>query len=146
MSYGLLSILPPLNASLNGLSAVLLLAGLYFIKTGNRSAHKRCMISALCVSILFLICYLTYHFQAGTTRYTGTGWIRPVYFTILTTHTMLAVTVPPLAIVTLRRALRGSFDRHKAIARVTFPIWLYVSITGVVIYLMLRTSYSAPPS
>lgn len=140
-----IGLLPPLNALLNGTSAVLLLLGLYCIKTGRREAHRRFMITALCVSLLFLTSYLTYHFQAGTTRYLGTGWLRPVYFTILTTHTILAVCVPPLAIVTLVRALQQRFDQHRQIARIAFPIWLYVSVTGVVIYLMLRGSYAAAP-
>lgn len=141
----LLSYLPPLNAALNGLSAILLLCGLVSIKTGRRAAHERFMISALVVSSLFLVSYLTYHFQAGTTRYLGRGWIRGLYFTILISHTSLAATVPPLAIITLVRALKERFDRHRAIAHFTFPIWLYVSVTGVVIYLMLRGSYTAVP-
>lgn len=136
-----LSWLPPTNALLNGTSAVLLLTGLYFIKHGRREAHKRCMIAALAVSTLFLAGYLTYHFQAGTTRYSGTGAVRAVYLTILGTHTILAITVPPLAITTLVRALRQRFDRHRRIARITFPIWLYVSVTGVIVYLMLRGDY-----
>ena|ERR1043165_4630812 len=133
--------LPLLNATLNGLSAVLLVTGLAFILSGRQRAHRACMITALVVSTLFLASYLTYHFQAGTTHYTGMGWKRGLYFAILLSHTMLAVAVPPLAIVTLVRALRERFDRHRAIARITFPIWLYVSVTGVVIYLMLRGSY-----
>ena len=141
MPPSLLSWLPPLNACLNGTSAVLLVTGLALIKAGRREAHRRCMISALAVSSLFLVGYLTYHFQAGTTRYTGTGWMRTVYLSILLTHTILAVTVPPLAITTLVRALQQRFDRHRKIARITFPIWLYVSVTGVVVYLMLRSSY-----
>jgi len=99
------------------------------------------MLSALAVSALFLVGYLTYHFQAGTTRYTGQGWIRPVYFTILLSHTILAAAVPLLAITTLVLALRERFDRHRRIARITFPIWLYVSVTGVIVYLMLRGDY-----
>jgi len=138
-----LSAFPPLNATLNGLSAVLLIAGLGFIRGGRRNAHRACMIAALVVSTLFLVSYVTYHLQAGTTHYVGTGWIRKLYFSILLTHTALAAAVPPLAIVTLVRALRERFDRHRAIARITFPIWLYVSVTGVVIYLMLRGSYEA---
>ena len=138
-----LASLPPLNAALNALSGVLLVTGLVFIKRGRKDLHRACMLSALCVSALFLVSYLTYHFQAGTTRFTGTGWIRPVYFSILTTHTILAALVPPLAIVTLTRALQERFDRHRRIARITFPIWLYVSVTGVVVYLMLRGSYPA---
>jgi uncharacterized membrane protein YozB (DUF420 family) len=130
-----------MNAVLNGTSAVLLVTGLFFIKNGRREAHRRCMLSALTVSALFLIGYLTYHFQAGTTRYTGTGWMRTLYLTILLTHTVLAIAVPPLAITTLVRALQQRFDRHRRIARITFPIWLYVSVTGVVVYLMLRGDY-----
>jgi len=136
-----LSWLPPLNAVLNGTSAVLLLTGFVFIRQRRIRAHRRCMLSALTVSVLFLVGYLTYHFQAGTTRYTGQGWIRSVYFTILLSHTVLAALVPPLAITTLVFALRERFDRHRRIARVTFPIWLYVSVTGVIVYLMLRGDY-----
>jgi putative membrane protein len=136
-----LSWLPPMNAVLNGTSAALLVTGLWFIKQGRREAHKRCMISALVVSTIFLVGYLTYHFQAGTTRFSGTGWVRTLYLSILGTHTVLAITVPPLAIATLVRALQERFDRHRRIARITFPIWLYVSVTGVVVYLMLRGDY-----
>jgi len=139
-----LSYLPPLNATLNGLSGVLLLLGLVFIRKGRRDAHRACMFGALTVSVLFLASYLTYHFQVGTTRYTGTGGIRTVYLAILASHTLLAAAVPPLAIVTLVRALKERFDRHRTIARITFPIWLYVSVTGVVVYLMLRGSYAHP--
>jgi uncharacterized membrane protein YozB (DUF420 family) len=140
-----LSYLPPLNASLNAVSAILLIAGFSFIRSRRRAAHRRCMIGALVASTIFLISYLTYHTLAGTTRYTGTGWMRTAYFTLLTSHTILAVTVPPLAILTLVRAVQERFDRHRRIARITFPIWLYVSTTGVVIYLMLRGSYEAAP-
>jgi len=136
-----LSWLPPTNAVLNGSSALLLLAGLAFIKQGRREAHRRCMLAALAVSSLFLVGYLTYHFQAGTTHYSGTGPVRTLYLSILATHTVLAITVPPLAITTLVRALQERFDRHRRIARITFPIWLYVSVTGVVVYLMLRGDY-----
>jgi len=136
-----LSWLPPTNAVLNATSALLLLAGLAFIKQGRREAHRLCMIAALAVSSLFLVGYLTYHFQAGTTHYSGTGPVRTLYLSILATHTVLAITVPPLAITTLVRALQERFDRHRRIARITFPIWLYVSVTGVVVYLMLRGDY-----
>ncbi len=138
-----LSWLPPLNAVLNGTSAVLLVTGFVQIRRGRRQAHRACMLSALGVSVLFLIGYLTYHYAAGTTRYAGTGPLRTIYLAILITHTILAAAVPPLAIVSLVQALRERFDRHRRIARVTFPIWLYVSVTGVVIYLMLRGSYAA---
>jgi len=129
--------LPTLNAALNSLSAVFLCAGYFFIIMKNRDAHRRCMLAALACSSLFLISYLTYHFQVGSVGFKGQGWIRPVYFTILISHTILAAAVPPLALITLVRALRERFDAHRRIARWTLPIWLYVSVTGVVIYLML---------
>ena len=129
--------LPTLNAALNTLSAVLLFTGYLFIRAKNRSAHRLCMLSAFASSILFLISYLIYHYHVGSVPFKGQGWIRPVYFLILLTHTTLAVTIVPLALVTLNRALRERFDAHRRIARWTFPIWLYVSVTGVVIYLML---------
>ena len=129
--------LPTLNAALNSLSAVFLCAGYFFIRSKNRDAHRRCMVAALGCSTLFLISYLAYHFQVGSVGFRGQGWIRPVYFSILITHTLLAAAIVPLVLVTLTRALRERFDAHRRIARWTFPIWLYVSITGVVIYLML---------
>ena len=129
--------LPAVNATLNGTSAVLLVTGYTLIRRGRIQAHKRVMLTAFCVSIAFLICYLVYHAQVGSVHYPKTGPIRVVYYTILFTHTILAVTVPVLAIITLRRGLRGDFVRHRKIARWTFPIWLYVSVTGVIVYLML---------
>jgi uncharacterized membrane protein YozB (DUF420 family) len=129
--------LPTLNASLNGLSAVLLVVGYVLIRRGRRSAHRIAMLGAFSASTLFLVSYLVYHFQVGSVPYQGTGPIRTVYFTVLLTHTVLAAAVPFLAVITLVRALRERFDRHRAIARWTLPIWLYVSVTGVVIYLML---------
>lgn len=129
--------LPALNAFLNGTAAVLLVTAFILIKQGRREAHKKVMLAAFTVSILFLISYLIYHFQVGVTRYAHTGPIRTVYYTILLTHTSLAALVPFLAIATLRRGLKGLFARHKKIARWTLPIWLYVSVTGVVVYLML---------
>jgi putative membrane protein len=128
---------PTLNAALNSLSAVFLFAGYLFIRAKNRGGHRACMLAAFACSTLFLISYLVYHFQVGSVGFKGQGWIRPVYFTILISHTILAVTVVPLALITLMRALREKFDAHRRIARWTFPIWLYVSVTGVVIYLML---------
>jgi len=130
---------PALNAFLNGSSAVLIGSGYYFIKNGRREAHKRVMIAAFVTSTLFLISYLYYHLvlRAGITRFQGEGLWRPVYFTILISHTFLAVAVVPFILVTLYRALKGNFGRHRAIARYTFPIWMYVSVTGVVIYVML---------
>ena len=133
--------LPALNATLNGTSAVLLAAGYVLIKQRRIAAHRACMLLALLTSAAFLTSYLTYHyhahFHAGPVIYRGAGWTRPVYFTILISHTILAVAVVPLALVTVTRALRGRFERHVRIARLTLPIWFYVSVTGVVIYLML---------
>ncbi len=131
--------LPALNAFLNGTSAVLIGAGYYFIKSGRRDAHKRMMLAAFVTSTLFLTSYLYYHLvlRAGVTHFQGDGVWRPVYFSILLSHTFLAVVVVPFILVTLYRALKGNFGKHKAIARYTFPIWMYVSVTGVVIYVML---------
>ncbi len=133
--------LPTLNAALNSLSAVFLFAGYLFIRAKNRGAHRACMLAAFTCSMLFLISYLVYHFQVGSVGFKGQGWIRPVYFTILISHTILATAVVPLALITLIRALREKFAAHRRIARWTFPIWLYVSVTGVVIYLMLYGLY-----
>jgi putative membrane protein len=129
--------LPALNAALNSFSAVFLLAGFLFIKWRNQSAHRVCMLSAFVCSMLFLISYLIYHYQVGSVPFRGQGWIRPVYFSILLTHTVLATAVVPLALITLSRALRQRFDAHRRLALWTFPIWLYVSVTGVVVYWML---------
>ena len=130
---------PALNAFLNGSSAVLIGTGYYFIKTGRRDAHKRMMIAAFVTSTLFLISYLYYHLvlRAGVTYFKGEGVWRPVYFAILLSHTVLAVVIVPFVLITLSRALKGNFVKHKAIARYTFPIWMYVSVTGVVIFVML---------
>jgi len=130
---------PALNAFLNGSSAVLIGTGYYLIKSGRREAHKRMMIAAFVTSTLFLISYLYYHvvLRAGVTHFRGEGLWRPVYFSILISHTFLAVMVVPFILVTLYRALKGNFARHRAIARYTFPIWMYVSVTGVVIFVML---------
>ena len=139
----MIDVLPTINAILNSTSAILLVTGHHYIKQGKTATHKKCMIGALSVSFLFLISYLTYHYFHGTTHFPGEGWIRPVYFTILTSHTILAAAIVPLAIITLRRGLKGTYDKHKRIARWTYPIWLYVSVTGVVIYLMLYQLYPA---
>ena len=136
-----ISYLPHLNACLNGTSAILLFSGYRFIRAGNVAAHRACQLAALTVSTLFLASYLTYHYNHGTTRFQGTGLARPIYFTILTSHTILAIVIVPLVIVTLYRALRRDFTRHRRIARITFPLWLYVSITGVIVYLMLYQIY-----
>lgn len=129
--------LPALNAILNSTSAILLLVGRFFISRKNVVAHKRTMISVFFVSVLFLISYLVYHYNHGSQPFQGEGWIRPVYFTILISHTLLAMAIVPLAIITLTRGLRKKYSLHKKIAKWTFPIWLYVSVTGVLIYLML---------
>jgi uncharacterized membrane protein YozB (DUF420 family) len=132
-----LSDLPALNATLNAIAAVLLLTGYAFIRRGQVRRHRAAMISACIVSVLFLTSYVIYHANIGSRPFTGQGPIRLVYFTILLTHVVLAAAVPPLAIITLSRGLRARFDRHVAIARWTFPIWMYVSVTGVIVYLML---------
>jgi uncharacterized membrane protein YozB (DUF420 family) len=129
--------LPALNATLNGTAAVLLVCGWLLIRGKRVAAHRRVMISAFCVSVAFLISYLVYHAQIGSKHYEGTGLLRPLYYSILLTHTLLAAAVPVLAILALRRGLRKDYVRHRAIARWTLPIWLYVSITGVVVYAML---------
>jgi len=129
--------LPVLNACLNSISTVLLGAGYYFIRRREIERHKMSMIAAFVCSCLFLTSYLIYHYHVGSIPFTGQGWIRPVYFTILITHIILAAAIVPLALITLYRAWRGQFDRHKRIARWTWPLWMYVSVTGVVIYVML---------
>lgn len=129
--------LPEFNAFLNLTSGVFVTLGIYFIKTNRQEAHKICMISAFSVSVLFLISYLVYHFQVGSIRFQGEGWLRTVYFSILLSHTILAVIIVPLILRTLYLAWRKRFDRHIRIAKWTFPLWLYVSVTGVVVYLML---------
>lgn len=129
--------LPALNATLNAISAVLLVIAYRFIRRGERMAHKRTMLAAFTVSVVFLISYLVYHWHVGSVRYPGSGAMRVVYLTILATHTVLAAAVPVLAIITLRRGLKARFDKHRKIAKWTLPIWLYVNVTGVVVYLML---------
>ena len=129
--------LPALNAILNASSALLLATGYVLIRRGRRDAHKRVMLAALTSSTLFLTSYLVYHAQVGSVRFRGQGAVRTVYFTILLTHTVLAVAIVPLVATTLVPALRGRFDRHRRLARITLPLWAYVSVTGVVIYWML---------
>ena len=135
--------LPALNACLNATSAVLLAVGFAAIRRRRVRLHRACMLAAFATSIAFLASYLTYHLQVGTTRFAGTGWIRPVYFTILATHTVLAALIPFLAIATLSLAFRAHFARHARLARWTLPAWFYVSVTGVVIYLILYWLYPA---
>ena len=137
--------LPAINACLNGASTVLLTAGYVLIKRGRQIAHRNCMIGALITSTLFLACYLTYHRYAGRTTFSEPQWFRPIYLTILITHTILAAAIVPLVIVTVVPALRQKWDRHKRIGRWTWPIWMYVSVTGVLIYLLLYQIYPAHP-
>lgn len=135
--------LPALNATLNGTSAIFLALGYYFIRQKRVDAHRACMMVAVVVSVIFLVSYVTYHLQIGSKHFPGQGLARPVYFTILFTHTVLAMVVALyLAPVTLIRALRARFDQHRRIARWTLPIWFYVSVTGVVIYFMLYHWYA----
>ena len=129
--------LPAVNAALNATSTVLLFVGWLFIRQRDMRRHRVCMLTAFATSALFLVSYLVYHAKVGSVPFPGQGVVRVVYFTILITHILLAATILPLALVTLSRGLAGRFDRHRAIARWTFPIWLYVSVTGVVIYVML---------
>ncbi len=139
-----ISDLPAVNAILNGTSALFLLSGFFAIRKRRVALHRACMISAVAVSILFLTSYLIYHYHAGTTRFTAQGWVRPVYFSVLLSHTVLAMAIVPLVIVTLYRAVKKDFVRHRRIARVTLPVWLYVSVTGIIVYLMLYQLY--PPT
>src|ERR1051325_10224217 len=132
-----LSDLPLLNACLNGTSAVLLTIGYSQIKKQRQIAHRNCMIGAFITSTLFLISYLYYHAHAKTTHFTDPAWFRPIYLTILLTHTLLAVVIVPLILTTLTLAIRGRFETHKRFARWTWPLWMYVSVTGVIIYLLL---------
>jgi putative membrane protein len=135
--------LPAVNACLNGLSTIFLSCGYWYIKHQRQDAHRRCMIGAFATSTLFLICYLTYHtyvayyLHRGPTRFVEPAWFRPIYLTLLGTHTILAVVIVPLVFMSLLRGLRGSFEAHKRISRWTWPLWMYVSITGVLIYLIL---------
>ena len=132
-----LAFFPALNASLNGTSAVLLLTGRYMIARGRMAAHRACMVAAVVASALFLSCYLYFHFHAGNILFLGQGIWRPIYFAILIPHVTLAIVIVPMVIITLSRALRARYDRHRIIARWTFPLWMYVSVTGVIVYFML---------
>jgi uncharacterized membrane protein YozB (DUF420 family) len=136
-----ISDLPAINATLNAISAVLLTTGYLLIRRRQVTLHKRCMIAALVSSTLFLTSYVTYHLHTGSRPFSGTGAIRVIYFAILLTHVVLAAVIVPLALITATRGLRSQFDRHVRIARWTLPLWLYVSVTGVVIYLMLYQLY-----
>lgn len=129
--------LPAVNATLNALSGLLLLAGYLLIRARRIEAHRRCMLAAFATSSLFLVCYLVYHYEVGSVPFTRQGIVRPIYFSILITHVVLAAAVPPLALVTLSRGLQARYAKHRAIARWTLPIWLYVSVTGVLVYVLL---------
>jgi len=138
--------LPALNATLNGVAALFLLAGYVFIRQRRIAAHRASMLAAVAASALFLMSYVAYHANAGSKPFPGTGPVRAVYFFILVTHIVLAAAIVPMVLMTLSRALKQRFDRHAVIARRTFPLWLYVSVTGVVIYLMLYRFYPGPAS
>lgn len=145
----LLAVFPHLNATLNALSSVFLMLGFYNILNRRIAKHRFCMLTASSLSALFLVSYLshhalrTYYFGLGPTRFTGEGVVRPIYFTILTSHTILAAVIGPFVILTLWRGLKGKYDQHKKIARLVFPVWLYVAVTGVVVYIFLYHLYPA---
>jgi putative membrane protein len=139
-----ISDLPALNASLNGVATIFLTLGYIFVRRQKLEAHRKCMIAAFTTSILFLTSYVIYHYNAGSVPFTGQGWIRWVYFPILITHILLAMVIVPLVLMTLVRAFKERFESHKKIARWTWPIWMYVSITGVIIYVMLYHLYPGP--
>jgi uncharacterized membrane protein YozB (DUF420 family) len=132
-----------LNASLNGISGILLAGGYAAIRSGKRDVHKYFMVSAFCVSTVFLVSYLLYHYRVGHVVFQGQGWIRPVYFALLLSHTVLAIVIVPLILITLRRAWMEKYDKHRLIARWTLPLWFYVCVTGVIVYLMVYQIYSA---
>jgi uncharacterized membrane protein YozB (DUF420 family) len=133
-----------LNASLNGLSGILLASGYTAIRNGKVAVHKTFMISAFVTSSVFLVSYLVYHYRVGHVVFRGQGWIRPVYFVLLSSHTLLAVVIVPMVLITLRRAWLQKFDRHRIIARWTLPLWFYVCVTGVIVYLMVYQIYATP--
>ena len=138
---------PALNASLNGAATILLSAGFLCIRRQRVAAHRACMLAAFAVSAAFLACYVAYHLQTGArTPFGGMGWIRPVYFAMLLSHILLAMVIVPLILITLTLALRGRFDRHRAWARWTFPLWYYVSVTGVLVYFFLYRWWPAAAS
>ena len=136
-----LSFLPLIYATINGITAVVLLAGVWAIKNGNRQLHERLMTTAIALSVAFLVMYVAYHMTSDSTKFGGVGIIRYVYFFILLSHILLSIAVIPLVLITYVRALANTFDRHKKIAKITFPIWLYVAVTGVVVYLMISPYY-----
>ena len=143
----LVQIFPHINAALNALSGIFLVCGLFFILNRRVHEHRLCMLTASSLSALFLICYISYHslrtyyFGLGPTKFTGEGIVRPIYFTILTSHTFLAAVIAPFVVATIYKALKGNFDGHKRLARLVYPVWLYVSITGVIVYVFLYQLY-----
>ena len=143
----LVQIFPHINAALNALSGIFLVCGLFFILNRRVHEHRLCMLTASSLSALFLICYISYHslrtyyFGLGPTKFTGEGIVRPIYFTILTSHTFLAAVIAPFVVATLYKALKGNFDSHKRLARLVYPVWLYVSVTGVIVYVFLYHLY-----
>jgi uncharacterized membrane protein YozB (DUF420 family) len=134
--------IPKIDATLNAICAVFLVCGYFFIRRRKIAWHRACMVTAFGVSIIFLLLYLYFHDHVGVIRFSGQGWIRPVYFTLLVSHSILAAVIVPLVLITLWRALRERFDKHRSIARWTLPIWLYVSVTGVVVYWLLYVKYT----
>jgi len=136
-----LSFLPPIYASINGLTALVLISAVVAIKNGNRKLHERLMTSAIALSLIFLVMYVAYHMTSDSTKFGGEGMIKYVYFFILISHILLSIAVIPLVLVTYIRALANKFDKHKKIAKITFPIWLYVAVTGVIVYLMIAPYY-----
>jgi putative membrane protein len=136
-----LSFLPPIYAAINGITAVVLVCGVLAIKNGNRKLHERLMTTAIALSVAFLVMYVAYHLTTDSTKFGGEGIIRPIYFFILISHILLSIAVIPLVLITYVRALTNNFDKHKKIAKITFPIWLYVAVTGVVVYLMIAPYY-----
>jgi putative membrane protein len=136
-----LSFLPPIYATINGITAVVLVVGVLAIKNGKRQLHKQLMTTAIALSVAFLVMYVAYHMTTDSTKFGGEGIIRPIYFFILISHILLSIAVIPLVLITYVRALAEKFDKHKKIAKITFPIWLYVAVTGVVVYLMISPYY-----
>ena len=137
-----LSFLPPIYATINGITAVVLVAAVLAIKKGNRKVHERLMTFAIALSLAFLVMYVAYHMTSDSTKFGGEGWIKYVYFFILISHILLSIAVIPLVLFTYVRALAAKFDQHKKLAKITFPIWLYVAVTGVVVYLMIAPYYT----
>lgn len=135
------SFLPPIYATVNGITAVVLIAAVIAIKNGNRKWHERLMTTAICLSVAFLVMYVAYHMTADSTKFGGEGAIRYVYFFLLISHILLSIIIIPLVLITYVRALSQSFDRHRKIAKITFPVWLYVAVTGVIVYLMIAPYY-----